>query len=79
MSKYKGRRMIVTADNPILPITHVGQTVITPWFNLQQVKLQNVFHVKGMKKNLLSVSQLTTSSNYVMFLKPTTTPIIKGH
>jgi len=29
--------------------------------------LQNVYHVPGMKKNLLSVAQLTSSGHYVLF------------
>ena len=31
------------------------------------VSLHNVYYVPGIKKNLLSVSQLTTSENYVLF------------
>ena len=31
------------------------------------VSLHNVYHVSGIKKNLLSVPQLTTSGNYVLF------------
>ena len=31
------------------------------------VSLHNVYHVLGIKKNLLLVSQLTTSENYVLF------------
>ena len=31
------------------------------------VSLHNVYHVPGIKKNLLSVSQLTTSGSYVLF------------
>nr|CAD1822543.1 unnamed protein product [Ananas comosus var. bracteatus] len=44
-----------------------GKTIITPKFSLHQAQLQNVYHVPGMKKNLLSVSQLTASGNYVVF------------
>ncbi|KAL3511366.1 hypothetical protein ACH5RR_030767 [Cinchona calisaya] len=35
--------------------------------NSHQVELQHVYHVPGMKKNLLSVSQLTASDNFVLF------------
>jgi GAG-pre-integrase domain len=47
-----------------------------------------VYHVPGMKKNLLSVSQLTAQGNYVVFgphevkvyrnLKTSGTPVIEG-
>ncbi|KAE8694951.1 hypothetical protein F3Y22_tig00110761pilonHSYRG00036 [Hibiscus syriacus] len=32
-----------------------------------EVQLQDVYHVTGMKKNLLSVAQLTSSGHYVLF------------
>ncbi|KAG6480986.1 hypothetical protein ZIOFF_057577 [Zingiber officinale] len=67
LSQYKGARMVVTADNSRLPIAHVGKTVITPRYNSNQVPLQDVYHVPGMKKNLLSVAQLTSSGHYVLF------------
>nr|CAD1818376.1 unnamed protein product [Ananas comosus var. bracteatus] len=66
-TEYKGGRVVVTANNSKLPITHIGKTIITPRFSPHQVQLQNVYHVPGMKKNLLSVSQLTASGNYVVF------------
>ncbi|KAH7847776.1 hypothetical protein Vadar_030135 [Vaccinium darrowii] len=87
LSPYKGDRVVVTANNSRLPITHIGKTVINPRFSLSEVKLQDVYHVPGMKKNLLSVSQLTSSGNYVVFgpkdvkvyqsLKPVGTPIME--
>ena len=59
-----------------------------PRYSSKQVQLQNVYHVPGMKKNLLSVSQLTVSGNYVVFgpndvkvyrsLKVTSPPIMEG-
>ncbi|KAG6504552.1 hypothetical protein ZIOFF_036886 [Zingiber officinale] len=67
LSKYKGARMVVTANNSRLPIAHIGKTIITPRYNSNQVSLQDVYHVPGMKKNLLSVSQLTSSGHYVLF------------
>ena len=56
MSKYKGKRVVVTANNTRLPITHIGETFITPRFNAEQVPLEQVYHVPGVKKNLLSVA-----------------------
>uniref|UniRef100_A0A2N9I9Z4 Kinesin motor domain-containing protein n=1 Tax=Fagus sylvatica TaxID=28930 RepID=A0A2N9I9Z4_FAGSY len=67
MSKYKGKRVVVTADNTRLPIAHIGETLITPCFNAEQVPLEQVYHVPGVKKNLLSVAQLADSGNWVLF------------
>ncbi|OMO79399.1 Zinc finger, CCHC-type [Corchorus capsularis] len=88
MSTYAGKRMVVTANNSKLPITHIGQTVIVPKLGQHQVQIGNVFHVSGMKKNLLSVAQLTDPGNYVVFgpkdvkvypsFTPTSPPIMEG-
>ena len=50
-----------------MPITHIGKTQVVPHHNSRQVELQNIYHVLGMKKNLLSISQLIDSGNYVLF------------
>jgi len=78
----------VIPDNSRLPITHIGKTIVMPQYNSNQVPLQNVYHVPGMKKNLLSVAQLTSSGHYVLFgpqyvkvyrdLKISETPTMKG-
>ena len=67
MSEYKGGRVVVTADNSRLPIAHIGKTIVTPRYSTNQVPLQDVYHVPGMKKNLLYVTQLTSSGHYVLF------------
>uniref|UniRef100_A0A2N9J3P0 Uncharacterized protein n=1 Tax=Fagus sylvatica TaxID=28930 RepID=A0A2N9J3P0_FAGSY len=67
MSKYKGKRVVVTTVNTRLPIAHIGETLITPRFNAEQVPLEQVYHVPGVKKNLLSVAQLADSGNWVLF------------
>ena len=88
MIEYKGGRVVVTANNSRLPIAHIGKTKIVPRFSLQEVSLQDVYHVPGMKKNLLSMAQLTTSGHHVVFgphdvkiyqdLKISGTPMMKG-
>ncbi|KAE8669328.1 tir-nbs resistance protein [Hibiscus syriacus] len=88
LSEYNGGRVVVTADNSRLPITHIGKTIVTPRYNTNQVQLQDVYHVPGMKKNLLSVAQLTSSGHYVLFgpqdvkvyrdVKISETPTIEG-
>ncbi|XP_049399895.1 uncharacterized protein LOC125863980 [Solanum stenotomum] len=66
-SVYKGSRVVVTANDSRLPITHIGKTTVSLQHGTNQMSLQNVYHVPGMMKNLLSVSQLTTCGNYVLF------------
>lgn len=67
LGKYKGSKVVVMANNVHLPITHVGEATCIPRFSEKEAQLQLVFHVPGMKKNLLSVSQLTSSCNFVVF------------
>ncbi|KAE8725578.1 PLAC8 family protein [Hibiscus syriacus] len=88
LSECKGGRVVVTADNLRLSITHIGKTIVTPRYNSNKVQLQDVYHVLGMKKNLLYVAQLTSSGHYVLFgpqdvkvyrdLKILETPTIEG-
>ncbi|KAG8364897.1 hypothetical protein BUALT_Bualt18G0046300 [Buddleja alternifolia] len=67
LSEYKGSRVVVTTNNSKLPIAHIGNTVVSPQYSANEVSLQNVYHVPGMKKNLLSVAQFTSSSHFVIF------------
>ncbi|KAL6334508.1 hypothetical protein AAG906_016061 [Vitis piasezkii] len=88
LSEYKGRHMVVTTNNSKLPIAHIGNTVVSSQYNTNDVSLQNVYHVPGMKKNLLSVAQLTSSGHFVLFgpqdvkvyrdLEIMEEPVIKG-
>ena len=41
--------------------------IITPHNNDKQVPLKKVYHVSGVKKNLLSVTQLADEGNYLLF------------
>ena len=78
----------ITANNSKLPITHIGKAVVTLRFSNKQVQMDNVYHVPGMTKKLLSVSQPTASGNYVLFgprdvkvyqnLEDNSTPILEG-
>lgn len=88
VTEYKGGPMVVTTNNSWLPIAHIGNTAILPRFSSNQVPLQDVYHVPGMKKNLLSIAQLTSSGYYVLFgphdvevyqdLKISGTPMMEG-
>ncbi|KAJ0103216.1 hypothetical protein Patl1_06266 [Pistacia atlantica] len=67
LSEHKGNRVVVTADNSRLLITHIGKTIVTPRYNPNQMQLQDVYNVPRMKKKLLSMAQLTSSGHYVLF------------
>ncbi|GKB48852.1 retrovirus-related pol polyprotein from transposon TNT 1-94, partial [Tanacetum coccineum] len=67
VSKYTGSRVVMTENNSKLPIAHVGNTIVSPLCNDTDVSLKDVFHVPGMKKNLMSVAQLTSPGQYVLF------------
>ena len=66
MIEYKGGRMMVIANNSRLLIAHINEIVIMPRFGSNQVPLQDIYHILGMKKNL-SVAQLTALGHYVLF------------
>ncbi|XVE81428.1 hypothetical protein DITRI_Ditri15bG0062500 [Diplodiscus trichospermus] len=88
MTEYKGGRVVVTVNNSRLPISHIVKTVIIPRFSSKKVALQDIYHVPGMKKNLLSVAQFTASGHHVVFglhdakvyqdLKISGTPMMNG-
>jgi len=87
-TEYKGNRVVITANNSKLPIAHVGNTIVSNHHSDNEMALQKVYHVPGMKKNLLSVSQLTSAGHYVLFgpqdvrvyhnLEVTEEPLMKG-
>ena len=59
-SPYVGYDKIYVGDGKGLHISHIGNTILkTPHGNL---KLNNVLVVPHLKKNLLSVAELTSSS-----------------
>jgi len=67
ISEYKGSWVVVTMNNSKLPIAHIGNTVVSPQHGDTEVPLKKVYHVPGMRKNLLSVAQLTSSGHYDLF------------
>lgn len=60
---YHGSDKIMVGNGHKLKITHIGDTVLHTDKN--SVKLKNVLVVPEIKKNLLSVSQLTTDFPYM--------------
>ena len=79
---------MVIVNNSQLPITHIGDIVITSCSSQQQMQLEDVYRVLGMKKNLLSFLNLTDCGNYIVFgpkdvkvcqkVKIVDTPIMEG-
>ena len=55
--------MVVAVNNSKLLIAHIGNVIISPQCNDADVLLQNVYHVLGMEKILLSVTQLAPSGH----------------
>lgn len=86
--KYEGSRVVVIADNSKLPIAHIGDVVFSPEDSKKDLILQDVYHVPGMKKNLLSVSQIASLGHYVLFgpndvkiykqVETSSTPLLQG-
>ncbi|KAJ0040751.1 hypothetical protein Pint_27243 [Pistacia integerrima] len=69
MRQHHGERVIVTVDNSTYPIAKEGVVTIDVADDTRtsSVKLNDVYHVPGLKKNLVSVSQITDSGKYVLF------------
>ena len=65
MRQHNGKRVVVTADNSMYPVAKEGAVKID--VDEASVKLDDVYHVPGLKKNLISVSQITNSGKYVLF------------
>jgi hypothetical protein len=87
--KYNGSRVVVIADDSRHSIAHIGDVILQSEDQRRGLKLSDVYHVPGMKKNLLSVPQLTAEGKYVLFgpndvrvykeFETTSVPILKGH
>ncbi|KAK4404457.1 Retrovirus-related Pol polyprotein from transposon RE1 [Sesamum angolense] len=63
---HNGERVIVTANNSTYPVAKKGVVEISS-NNMKPVKLNDVFHVPGLKRNLVSVSQITSSEKHILF------------
>lgn len=59
---YEGNDAIVTADNTVHPVVNEGVVKVE-----DGVTLKSVYHVPGMTKNLISVSQVADAGNYILF------------
>ena len=59
--KYKGGKVVVTANNTRLLIAHIGEMMITPHNNDKQVPLKKVYQVSGLWSEEKSVFSHATS------------------
>ncbi|KAK4415819.1 hypothetical protein Salat_2689300 [Sesamum alatum] len=65
LRQHNEKRVIVTTDNSTYPVAKEGFVKIDT--DETSIKLDDVYHVPALKKNLISVSQITNSGKYVMF------------
>ncbi|KAJ4979588.1 hypothetical protein NE237_010368 [Protea cynaroides] len=63
--QHNGERVIVTVNNSTYLVAKEGAVKIG--IDDTNVKLDDVYHVPGLTKNLVSVSQITNSRKYVLF------------
>lgn len=80
---------MVIADNSKLPIAHIGDVVFSPKESNHELALPGVYHIPGMRNNLLSVSQLASAGHHGVFgpndvkiyekLETPFVPVLKGH
>ncbi|KAJ0579636.1 putative RNA-directed DNA polymerase [Helianthus annuus] len=65
--RYEGNRVVVIADNSRHQISNIGDVKFTSPNSNEGLQFENVYHVPGMKKNLISVPQITETGKYVVF------------
>lgn len=65
------------ANSVTLPINHVGETVGLPPCDPNQLQLKGIYHMPRIRKILLSMSQLTSTRNYV-FVGPNDVKVYQG-
>ncbi|KAK3010974.1 hypothetical protein RJ639_010854 [Escallonia herrerae] len=68
LHQHSGDKVIITADNSVHPVEKEGNVCIaSERLKEDDIVLSNVYHVPGLRKNLVSVSQITNSGKYVLF------------
>ncbi|KAJ0865146.1 putative RNA-directed DNA polymerase [Helianthus annuus] len=65
--RYMGNHVVVIADGSKHQIANIGEVKFPSHGREKEFLMEDVFHVPGMKKNLLSVPQLTATGRYVLF------------
>ncbi|VVB04400.1 unnamed protein product [Arabis nemorensis] len=66
LQQNDGKEAIITADNSFHQVEKEGSVVIKG-DDGSPITLKNVYHVPGVKKNLLSVVNMVDSGNYILF------------
>ena len=66
LQRHEGKEATITADNSIHRVEK-EETVVIKEDDEEPITLKNVYHVPGVKKNLLSVVNAVDSGNYVLF------------
>ncbi|KAJ0601440.1 putative RNA-directed DNA polymerase [Helianthus annuus] len=67
VKRYNGNHVVVIADNSRHQIANVGEVCFPAERGQTEFVMSDVFHVPGMKKNLFSVPQVTSTGKYVLF------------
>ncbi|KAK3006483.1 hypothetical protein RJ639_016084 [Escallonia herrerae] len=68
LHQHNGDKVIITADNYIHLVEKEGNVCIaSERLKEDDIVLSNVYHVPGLRKNLVSVSQITNFRKYVLF------------
>ncbi|KAD2394436.1 hypothetical protein E3N88_41413 [Mikania micrantha] len=85
---YGGSKVVTIDDNSKYQIAHIGDVVFSSEGGKQDLVLKNVYHVPGMRRNLISVSQMTEEGSFVVFgpkdvrvfknIETSSVPILKG-
>uniref|UniRef100_A0A803PEN8 Retrovirus-related Pol polyprotein from transposon TNT 1-94-like beta-barrel domain-containing protein n=1 Tax=Cannabis sativa TaxID=3483 RepID=A0A803PEN8_CANSA len=70
---YKGTETMVVVNGKKLAISSIGQSTLLSLLNTHSLRINFVLHVHSLKKNLISVSQLTNDND--VFLK-FTNPVV---
>ena len=58
---------MVMPNNLRLPITHIDKTTIMPRYRSNKVLLNGVYHVPSIKKDLLSMVQITSFGHFIVY------------
>lgn len=65
---YSGNERVMVGNGQSLPISHIGS--VSPTYSSNSILLSNVLVVPGLKKNLISISQLTRDNNCCVTFSP---------
>ncbi|GFS35858.1 hypothetical protein Acr_00g0042540 [Actinidia rufa] len=65
---YSGNERVMVGNGQSLPISHIGS--VSTLIPKSSLLLSNVLVVPGIKKNLISISQLTKDNNYCVTFSP---------